>query len=172
MRQRMRPHGDEYPAPAQRRIGRTPPRAHIVDAQPLIVRYADERERDYLVRELDSGDTVTVSKHRAIDTVYPSRNGRRPPGSLLLSWSKYALFGVVCGGAPGVVLGVFVVCVGLVRLTGFRARARRWLRRDSAAPLPAIAATERLHLLAALGQGMFAILLGGMVLALLLERLR
>lgn len=123
MRQRMRPHGNEYPAPARQRIGRTPPRSYVADAQPLIVRYADQHERDYLVQEIDSGDTITVPKRRAIENIYPSHNGHRPPGAMLLRWSKYALLGVVCGGAPGVVLGALVVCVGLVRLTGFRARA-------------------------------------------------
>jgi hypothetical protein len=171
MRQRMRPRGDEYPASARQRIGRTPPRSLVSNAQPFIVRYADQHERAYLVHELDSGDTVAVPKRRATDAVYPSRDGRRPPGALLLRWSTYALLGVVCGGVPGIVLGVIVVCGGLVRLAGFRARARRWLRRDGI-PLPAIAATERLHLLAALGQGMLAILFGGLVLILLLERLR
>lgn len=172
MRQRMRQHGDEYPAPARQWVGRRLPRPRVADAQPLIVRYADQHERDYLVQELDSGDTVPVPKRRATDDVSPLQKGHRPPGALLLRWSKYALLGVVCSGAPGIVLGVVVVCVSLVRLSGFRARVSRWLRRDNSAALPAIATTERLHLLAALGQGVFAILLGSMVLALLLERLR
>ncbi len=172
MRQRMQPHGDDYPVSARQWTENTPPRTHVADTQPLIVRYAEQREHHYLVHELDSGDTVSVPKRRATDAVDASHNSRRPPGFLLLRWSKYALVGVVCGGALGIVLGVIVVCVGLVRLTGFRVRARRWLRRNSTDPLPAIAATERMYLLAALGQGMLAMLLGGAVLALLLERLR
>ncbi len=172
LRQRMQPHGDDYPVSARQSTGSTTPRTYVVDTQPLIVRYAEQREHHYLVHELDSGDTVSVPKRRATEDVYPARNGHRPPGSLLLRWSKYALFGVVCAGALGIVLGVVVVCVGIVRLAGFRVRARRWLRRNSTDPLPAIAATERMYLLAALGQGMLAILLGSMVLALLLERLR
>lgn len=171
MRQRMRPHVDGYPAPARQSSGRTPPRTSVSGAQPLVVRYAEEHERSYLVHDFDSGDTVEVPKRRAADDLHTSRTGRRPPGAALLRWSKYALFGVVLGGAPGIVLGALIVCVSFVRLTGFRVRARRWLHRERSAPLPAIAATERLHLVAALGQGMLAIILGGMVLALLLQRL-
>ncbi len=171
MRERMRPHGDAYPAPAREWTGRTPSRTSITDAQPLVVRYAEEHEHTYLVHDFDSGDTVAVPKRRAADDLHPSRTGRRPPGTALLRWSKYALVGVVFGGAPGIVLGALIVFVSFVRLASFGVRARHWLHREEAAPLPAIAATERLYLVAAFGQGVLAILLGGMVLALLLGRL-
>jgi len=81
------------------------------------------------------------------------------------------MLAVSLGGAPGVLLGIFVVLTAAIRLARFGVRTRRWRYRhrrlDGGTPFPAEASIERVRLLAALGQGVVAIVLGSAVLALL-----
>jgi hypothetical protein len=71
----------------------------------------------------------------------------------------------------GVLLGGLVVVAALVRLAQFSRRVSRWRRRHrglgAIPPLPAAATAERSRLLAAVGQGLLAILLGGLVFLVL-----
>lgn len=166
-RRGLRPARVPYTDPTE-----APPVASAVSATaPSYVRYLDQREQAYLVRELDSGRAVPVRKRRDVADPYPPAHAKRAPGMRLLRWSGYAVLGVGIGGAPAIVLGLLSGCIAIVRLTRFNARTRRWWYRHrhlgAPAPLPAVATDERLRLLAALGQSLLAIALGCVVLALL-----
>ena len=150
------------------------PRDHAPPAAPgpLLVRFLEEGDADYLVGDPWSDRTARVPKRRAFVAVYPSEQGKRRSSERLVRWSWYALIGVVFGGVIGVALGCFVLLGTLARLAGLSSRVHRWRRRqrasDNHAMLPAEATQERIQLLAAFGQSMLAILLGGAVLVAIL----
>ena len=84
---------------------------------------------------------------------------------LRLSW--LALAGAVCGGVAGVLLGMAIILVALARLASLSRRVRHSRqRRSRGAAVPETVTIERLRLLAALGQGVLAVFLGTLVLAL------
>ena len=137
---------------------------------PLTARYLDEDDGVYLVAEPRGERTAQVAKRREVVEPFPPTRRGSAPGVRLLHWSAYALVGAVCGGVPGVVLGSMVTLLALVRLGQFSRRVRRWWLRQSRSDgrggvlqLPAAVTAERLRLLAALGQGLLAVLLGCLV---------
>lgn len=136
------------------------------------VRYEDATERLYLVRTLDDDRLIRVSKRYALSEPSDSARVQPPRSARLLRWSTYALMGVGLGGLGGMLLGVLVVLVAGMHLVGFSLRLRRWRREQQEASgnptLPTVASAERLRLLGALGQGLLAVALGSLVLALLL----
>jgi hypothetical protein len=150
-------------------------RTETPDEAPLRVRYADERDRAYLVRELAHGQWVSVPKQRMVPEPYPFSREERAVGGGLLRWSLYALVGALLGGIGGVLLGLPVALSAAIRLQGYARRVRRWRRErtgpDGALPLPPAASADRLRLRTALWQGLLAATLGLLVLALLLDRL-
>lgn len=166
--QRQRARRDPRPArvPHTDPAGTPPAVAEFSATAPSYVRYLDQREQAYLVRELDSGRAVPVRKRRSAADPYP-----QAPGMRLLRWSVYAVLGVGLGGAPAIVLGLLIGGIALTRLARFSVRTRRWWYRHrrlgAPSPLPAVATDERLRLLAAIGQSLLAIALGCVVLALL-----
>ena len=136
--------------------------------------YAAAAEQEYLVRTLENDHILQVPKHYAPSEPFPPERGLPPPGGRLLRWSAYALLLVGLGGLGGVLLGVLVVLVAGVQLARFSLRVRRWRRRHKAAGIPmvpAVASAERVRLLSALGQGLLAVVLGSLLLALLAWRL-
>lgn len=138
------------------------------------VSYEAAAEQEYLVRTLENGQFLRVPKHYAPSEPFPPERGQPPPGGRLLRWSAYALLLVGLGGLGGVLLGVPVVLAAGVQLAHFSLRVWRWRRRHRAANtpvLPAVASAERVRLLSALGQGLLAVVLGSLLLALLAWRL-
>lgn len=146
--------------------GRTPHIAAHVRG-PLTARFLDEDESTYLVGEPHGERTARVPKRRAPAERFGPGSGNRVAGTGLLRCSGYAIVGGVLGGVVGIVLGSLVVLVALVRLGRFSRRVRRWRRAhrdpDGTPPLPATATAERQRLLAALGQGLLAVILGCLV---------
>jgi hypothetical protein len=142
---------------------------------PLAARFLEETDEGYLVGEPGGDRRAWVPKERATVERFPPRPGRHASGRRLLRWSAWALVGAVCGGAVGVVVGSAVVVLALAQLGRFSRRAQQWGRRQRGSaeilPLPAAATSERFRLLAALGQGLIAMLLGSFVFLLLLGRL-
>jgi len=139
------------------------------------VRYEEATERVYLVHALPNDHVIQVPKSYAPAEPFPLVSGQHVRGVRLLRWSIYALLGVGLGGFGGILLGVLVVLVAGAQLARFSRRIRQWRRgRQSASGIPALpaaASAERLRLLAALGQGLLAIALGTLLLALLAWRL-
>lgn len=140
------------------------------DSHAYVVRYAEATEHVYLVQAISDDRLLQVPKSYAPAELFPIVNTQRAPGARLLRWSVYALLGVGLGGLGGVLLGVPVVLAALVQLARFARRVRRW-RRSRQGPagnpaLPAAAGSERLRLLGAFGQGLLAIVLGGLLLCL------
>lgn len=143
---------------------------------PLIARFVEADDTTYLVGELEGNRTAKVPKRRAWVEPYSPEQRRRRASERLLRWSSYALVGVVFGGILGIVLGGIVVLAALARLARLSNDIRRWRRRHRAsrdqqpqALLPVEATGERILLVAALGQGFLAILLGGTVLLAIVE---
>lgn len=140
--------------------------------QTYYVRYEDATERMYLVRTLDDDRLIRVSKRYALSEPFAAARVQLPPSARLLRWSTYALMGVGLGGLGGMLLGVLVVLVAGTRLVGFSMRLRRWRREQQEASgiptLSAAASAERLRLLGSLGQGLLAVAVGSLLLALLL----
>ena len=140
-------------------------------AGPLIARFVEEDDNDYLVGDPWSSRTARVPKRRAFAEPSSPEQRRRTASERLLRWSAYALIGVVCGGIVGIALGGIVVLAALIRLARLSSRTHRWQRRQQAQhasgdqkALPVEATRERMQLLAALGQGLLGILLGSAVL--------
>lgn len=150
------------------RQGRQVPQTHYV-------RYEDATERMYLVRTLDDDRLIQVSKRYALSEPSAPARVQSPRSARLLRWSMYALMGVGLGGLGGMLLGVLVVLAAGTQLVGFSRRLRRWRREQQEASgipaLPAVASAERLRLLGALGQGLLAVALGSLLLALFLWHL-
>src|SRR5574340_487527 len=65
---------------------------------PLIARFVEEDDADYLVGDPWSSRTARVPKRRALTDPSSPRQRRRTSSERLLRWSTYALVGVVCGG--------------------------------------------------------------------------
>jgi hypothetical protein len=139
---------------------------------PLRARYVDQTDTAYIVGEPSGMRTAHVQKLRDASEPYPPRGAR---GVGLLRLSSLALAGAICGGIGGVLLGLVTTLVALERLASLSSRVRRRQRSQQhgrqgslqSAALPEAATTERLRLIAALGQGVLAVLLGALVLALL-----
>jgi hypothetical protein len=142
---------------------------------PLTARYLDEDDGSYLVGEPGGERTAQVQKRREIPELFPPGQGAHAPGVWLLRWSAAALVGAACGGVLGIALGGAVVCVALARLGRFAGRMGQWQRQrrgaDGLPALPEAATIERLRLLSALGQGLLAAVLGGLVFLTLTGRL-
>lgn len=143
---------------------------------PLIVRFLEEDDDTYLVGEPEGSRTARVPKQRATNESYAPKQQRRQSSERLLRWSSYALVGVVCGGILGIALGSIVALATLARLARLSSDIRRWRRRQRTsqnqrvlAALPVEATRERMQLLAALGQSILAIALGGGVLFAIIE---
>lgn len=138
---------------------------------PRTARFLDESETAYLVGEPRGPQRAWVPKQRAAEESFLLERRHRGADVWLLRWSAYAVLGVACGGVVGVLLGGLVVVAALVRLAQFSRRVSRWRRRHrglgAIPPLPAAATAERSRLLAAVGQGLLAILLGGLVFLVL-----
>jgi hypothetical protein len=147
---------------------------HTAMAGPRIVQFADKRDGSYVVRDLQDGQIVSVPKRYSEVDAFPHRPTSAGRGALLLTLSTYAVVGAFLGGVGGVLLGALVVFFALIQLGRFGGRVRRWRRRwrnqrsDERELLPAVASSERLRLLGALGQGGLAALIGAGVCALLL----
>ncbi len=136
-------------------------------AVPLRARYLAQTDTAYLVGEPGGTRTAHVQKLRAATVPYPSPVGRSAGGVGVLRLSWLALAGAVCGGVAGVLLGMAVALIALARLASLSRRMRQpRQRRSRGAALPEAMTIERLRLLAALGQGLLAMLLGALVLAL------
>lgn len=145
---------------------------------PLVARFLQEDDTEYLVGEPGGSRTARVPKRRASTEPY---SPERPimASERLLRWSSYALLGVVCGGIVGIALGGLVILAAFIRLERLSGRIRRWRRqagkaRDRQSPptlllLPAEATRERMQLLAALGQGFVAMLLGSALVFVIIE---
>lgn len=146
-------------------------RQNYPDPHAYIVRYAEATERAYLVQAISDDQLLQVPKSYAPAEPFPLASSQHAPGARLLRWSVYALLGVGLGGLGGVLIGVPVVLAASVQLTRFARRVRRWRRdrqeADRIPALPAAASDERLRLLSAFGQGLLAIVLGGLLLRLL-----
>lgn len=173
MEQRYRDRRAPRPPRAPVSRGNVPPAV----AGPLVVRFLEEDDTEYLVGEPEGSRTAWIPKRRAFTEPYsPERS--IAASERLLRWSFYALIGVVCGGIVGIALGGLVVLAALVRLARLSGRIRRWRRHakerqpspmlSQSPQLPEEATRERMQLLAALGQGFLAILLGGAVLFVIL----
>ena len=173
MEQKYRGRGVHQPVPSPR-----PPRPHASVAPrvpgPLIARFLEEDDTDYLVGDPWGDRTARVLKRRARPEMSSPEQRRRTSSERLLRWSSYALIGAVCGGIVGIALGAAVILATLVRLARLSSRIQRWRRRDASGDrraLPAEATRERIQLLAALGQGLLSMLLGGGILyAILMMR--
>jgi hypothetical protein len=141
------------------------------DSHAYVVRYTEATEQVYLVQALSDDQLLQVPKSYAPAEQFPIVSSQRAPGARLLRWSVYALLGVGLGGLGGVLLGAPVVLAAGVQLARFARRVRRWRRsRQGTAGIPALpaaAGSERLRLLGAFGQGLLAIVLGGLLLWLL-----
>jgi hypothetical protein len=142
---------------------------------PLIARFLEEDDTDYLVGDPWGNRTARVPKRRAFTDPSTPRPRRRTSSERLVRWSVYALVGAVCGGIVGPALGAVVVLAALIRLARLSRRIHRWQRRQKASgdwkALPAEVSRERMQMLAALGQGVVAIVVGSAVLyAILLLR--
>jgi hypothetical protein len=142
---------------------------------PLIARFLEEDDTDYLVGDPWGNRTTRVPKRRAFMDPSTPRPRRRTASERLVRWSVYALVGAVFGGIVGTALGAVVVLAALIRLARLSRRIHRWQRRQKASgdwkALPAEASWERMQLLAALGQSAMAMLVGSAVLyAVLLLR--
>jgi hypothetical protein len=138
---------------------------------PRIVAFTDQRDGAYLVRDLDEGHLLRVPKGHAQPEPFPLQRRQPQRGALLLRWSKYALIGAVLGGVGGLLLGTLVTLAAMIQLGRFNGRVRRWRHRshvEQGDPLPALASSERVRLLAALGQGALAALIGAGICLLLL----
>ena len=139
---------------------------------PLIARFLEEDDTDYLVGDPWGDRTARVPKRRAFTDASSARLRRRTSSERLVRWSAYALVGAVCGGIIGTALGAVVVLAALIRLARLSGRIHRWQYRQLASSdqkaLPEEATRERVQLLAALGQGGVAILLGSAVLYVIL----
>ncbi|HUY77182.1 MAG TPA: hypothetical protein VMV29_10455 [Ktedonobacterales bacterium] len=144
-------------------------KAHPVPYWLLRVRYVEQDGKTYIVQPLDADADVAVAKRRRGAEQYPPPHDQRPRGVRLMRWSHVALLAAVFGGVGGVFLGVIVLLAALIHLVGLRLRVRRWLQSTSgeAASLPASASSERFRVLAALGEGLVACLLGALVTLLL-----
>lgn len=142
-------------------------------AGPLVARFLEEDDREYLVGELGGNRTAQVPKRRAMAEPSSPEERRRGASERLLRWSSYALVGIVAGGIVGIAIGIVVVLAALARLAAFSSRIRRWRYRHNRSgdrqALPAQASRERMLLLGALGQGFAAILLGSAVLFAIVE---
>jgi hypothetical protein len=137
-------------------------------AVPLRARYLAQTDTAYLVGEPGGTRTAHVQKLRAATVPYPSPGGRDARGAGVLRLSSLALAGVLCGGVAGVLLGMAITLVALARLASLSRRVRQPRQhRSRGAALPETVTIERLRLLAALGQGVLAMFLGTLVLALL-----
>src|SRR5579859_1774199 len=135
---------------------------------PLRARYVAQTDTTYLVGEPGGTRTAHVQKLRSATAPYPSPSGRDARGAGVLRLSSLALAGAVCGGVAGVLLGMAITLVALMRLASLSRRVRHpRQRRSRDTVLPEAMTIERLRLLAALGQGMLAMFLGALVLALL-----
>jgi hypothetical protein len=140
-------------------------------AGPLLVRYIEEDDTGYLVGDPWSERTTRVQKRRAVAELSVSKE-RRGSSTRLLRWSSYALVAVILGGVLGVALGGIVVPASLIRLARLTGRIHQWRRRRASGlrdTLPVQASWERIQLLAALGQGCVAIILGSAVLLFVIE---
>ncbi|HST88811.1 MAG TPA: hypothetical protein VLJ14_10565 [Ktedonobacterales bacterium] len=136
-------------------------------AVPLRARYLAQTDTAYLVGEPGGTRTAHVQKLRAATVPYPSPVGRSAGGVGVLRLSWLALAGAVCGGVAGVLLGMAIILVALARLASLSRRVRHSRqRRSRGVAVPETVTIERLRLLAALGQGVLAVFLGTLVLAL------
>lgn len=142
-------------------------RAHV----PPVVCFVEQTDTEYAVGELFGPRTALVAKRRAIPDSFPPVSGQQMHGRRLLRWSLYALVGAGLGGIVGVVLGGVVVLVALLRLARFSGKVRHWRRtqraRGEGLRLPSAATSERLCLLAALSQGLVAVVMGALVVLVL-----
>jgi hypothetical protein len=153
--------GESFPVTAGASVG------------PRLVKFADARDGAYFVHDLADGRTMRVPKRFAEPERFPPAPASPQRGSRLLRLSRYALVLAFVGGAGGVLVGVPVALCAAVQLGRFKGRVRRWRRRSRGWPeqLPPMATAERLRLLAALGQGGAATLIGGGIGMLLLPHL-
>ena len=134
---------------------------------PLRARYVAQTDTTYLVGEPGGARTAHVQKLRAATVPHPLPGGRSARGVGLLRLSSLALAGAVCGGVAGVLLGMVITLVALARLASLSRRVRQPRQhRPRGAAVPENVTFERLRLLAALGQGVLAMFLGTLVLAL------
>ena len=177
MEQRYRSRG--VPQPVRRPRPPRPRASHASVSSrvpgPLIARFLDEDDSDYLVGDPWGDRTARVLKRRALTESSSPERRRRTSSERLLRWSSYALIGAVCGGVVGIALGAIVILATLIRLARLSSRIRRWRRRRGASgygrTLPIETTRERMQLLAALGQGFLGMLLGGGILyAILMMR--
>ena len=142
--------------------------APVAASGPLIVRFLEEDDDSYFVGEPGGDRSARVAKRRAfIESAHPEQR-RGGASERLLRWSSYALVGAVFGGVLGIALGCFVILAALARYARLSGNIRRWRRRQRASgsqrPLPEQATRDRMQTLAAVGQGLLAILLGGAIL--------
>jgi hypothetical protein len=138
---------------------------------PPMVRFLEQTDTEYAVGVLRGPRKALVPKRRVVADPFPSMSRQHMHDQRLLRWSLYALLGAGLGGIVGVVLGIVVVLMALLRLAHFSGKVRHWRRAQRAGEelvqLPVAATSERLCLLAAFGQGTLAIAVGLLVLLLL-----
>jgi hypothetical protein len=171
-----RPHGRAHVGQVGQ-VGRVGPDLPPVDARfratsgaiPRYVRYVDETADAYLVIDLRSGERHEVDKDRAPVPALSDGPERARHGAGLLRWSGWAVLCALLGGVGGVLLGVPVVLVALLRRAALLRRMRRWRRRHPGEALPAAAREEYDRMRAALWQGMLALLLGALLVGLLIS---
>lgn len=173
MEQRFRGRPAARPIEAPAPYRRDDPPAAMNGYGPLIVRFVEEDDDAYLVGEPGGSRTVRVPKRRTFAAGSTPEQRRAGSSERLLRWSSYALVGAVFGGALGVALGCFVILAALIRYARLTSRVRSWRRRQRASGKPTLlpepATRERMQLLAALGQGFLAVLLGGAMLFAIFE---
>jgi hypothetical protein len=146
------------------------PGAYVEDAVPYYVRYANEETGVYLVRDLAEGGIRLVTKHRA-PVQFPVRSVPRVPGSVIFRWSVLALIGAFAGGIGGLVLGLPVFLMALVRRAGLSRRVRQWHRRNPGTLLPPAARIEYDLVHGAAWQSGLAIIVGSLVMWFLIAHL-
>jgi hypothetical protein len=145
---------------------RTPSRTPASAPGPLVARFIEENESEYLVGETHGVRTRWVAKQRFFAEPYTET--QRSATTRLLRWSTYALVAALLGGVLGIALGGLVALAVLIRLGRLSSQIRRWRRRQRGAGkgggVPVQATMERARLLAALGQSMLGVVLGCLVL--------
>lgn len=153
----------------------TPVRARYPSEAPLVIRFEDQSDAAYLVRDIRTHHVVRVPKQRDRVDPYPPDRRRRKADARLLHWSGLALLSVVLGGLPAIVFGLLIMGLAALLLVRHHSRVRAWRRAQRVASrvaaLPAAASAEGARLHTALWQGLLAAVLGVLFLLVLLNRL-